>query len=100
LPDSIEKELDATFRPNVEQMVSVCDVVMINAPLHPETMNMFDDALLANMKRARTSRTPLARRFATGMRLSEVMSRDMRGTCGNLNRLRKIIRGATCPMKA
>ena len=28
-----------------------CDVVTINAPLHPETEHLFDDALLATMKR-------------------------------------------------
>ncbi len=29
----------------------VCDVVTINAPLHPETEHLFDDALIAQMKR-------------------------------------------------
>jgi formate dehydrogenase len=32
-------------------MVPVCDVVTINAPLHPETENLFDDELIATMKR-------------------------------------------------
>ena len=32
-------------------MVKVCDVVTINAPLHPETEHLFNDALLAKMKR-------------------------------------------------
>ena len=32
-------------------MVKVCDVVTINAPLHPETENLFNDNLLAKMKR-------------------------------------------------
>ena len=32
-------------------MVKVCDVVTINAPLHPETENLFNDKLLAKMKR-------------------------------------------------
>ena len=31
-------------------MVKVCDVVTINAPLHPETENLFNDKLLAKMK--------------------------------------------------
>jgi formate dehydrogenase len=31
--------------------VSVCDVVTINAPLHPETENLFDAELIAKMKR-------------------------------------------------
>ena len=32
-------------------MVPVCDVVTINAPLHPETEGLFDDALIGTMKR-------------------------------------------------
>jgi len=51
LPESVERELDLTFHPDVESMVRVCDVVTINAPLHPETEHMFDDALIAKMKR-------------------------------------------------
>ena len=51
LPDSVEKELNLTYHPNVELMVGVCDVVTINAPLHPETEHLFNDALIAKMKR-------------------------------------------------
>ena len=51
LPADVEKELNVTYHPNVESMVKVCDVVTINAPLHPETEHMFDDALIAKMKR-------------------------------------------------
>ena len=51
LSPSIEKELNLTFHPNVESMVKVCDVVTINCPLHPETEHMFDDKLIAKMKR-------------------------------------------------
>ncbi len=51
LPESVEKELSATYHPNVESMVSVCDVVTINCPLHPETEQLFDDKLIARMKR-------------------------------------------------
>jgi formate dehydrogenase len=51
LPDAIEKELNVVFHPTVEDMVKVCDVVTINAPLHPQTENLFDDALLSKMKR-------------------------------------------------
>jgi formate dehydrogenase len=51
LPESVEKELNVTFHPNAESMVKVCDVVTINAPLHPETENLFDDALISKMKR-------------------------------------------------
>ena len=34
-----------------QSLVRVCDVVTINCPLHPETENMFDDALIGQMKR-------------------------------------------------
>ncbi|MGH8547196.1 MAG: NAD-dependent formate dehydrogenase [Methylococcales bacterium] len=51
LPESVEKELGATYHPNVESMISVCDVVTINCPLHPETEHMFNDQLIAKMKR-------------------------------------------------
>jgi len=51
LPENVEKELGVTYHPNVESMVRVCDVVTINAPLHPETEHLFDDALISKMKR-------------------------------------------------
>ena len=50
LPDSVEKELNLTFHESVESMVKVCDVVTINCPLHPETENLFDDAMISKMK--------------------------------------------------
>jgi formate dehydrogenase len=51
LPAEVERELGVTFHESVEEMVAVCDVVTINAPLHPETENMFDEQLIARMKR-------------------------------------------------
>lgn len=51
LPEKVEKELELTFHPNVESLVKVCDVVTINAPLHPETEGMFNDKLISKMKR-------------------------------------------------
>ena len=33
------------------ELVAVCDVVTINAPLHPETEHLFDDELIGTMKR-------------------------------------------------
>jgi formate dehydrogenase len=51
LPPDVERELGVTYHPDVESLVSVCDVVTINAPLHPETEHMFDDALIGKMKR-------------------------------------------------
>ncbi|QWT21594.1 NAD-dependent formate dehydrogenase [Bacillus sp. NP157] len=51
LPAQVEEELSLVYHGKVEGMVGACDVVTINVPLHPETMGMFDDALLAKMKR-------------------------------------------------
>jgi formate dehydrogenase len=51
LPAEVERELNVTFHPNVESLVRVCDVVTINAPLHPETEHLFNDALIGKMKR-------------------------------------------------
>jgi formate dehydrogenase len=51
LPQEIERELGLTFHADAESMVGVCDVVTINAPLHPETENLFDEQLLSKMKR-------------------------------------------------
>jgi formate dehydrogenase len=51
LPEKVEKELGLTYHKDVESMVKVCDVVTINAPLHPETEHMFNDKLIGMMKR-------------------------------------------------
>ncbi len=51
LPKEVEQELGLTFHPNVESLVKVCDVVTINAPLHPETEGLFNDKLIGMMKR-------------------------------------------------
>jgi formate dehydrogenase len=51
LPGSVETELGLTYHPTASSLVEVCDVVTINAPLHPGTEGMFDDALLGQMKR-------------------------------------------------
>jgi formate dehydrogenase len=51
LPPDVEASLGVTFHPTVESLVEVCDVVTINAPLHPETENMFNRELIGKMKR-------------------------------------------------
>ncbi|MEA2770656.1 MAG: formate dehydrogenase [Acetobacteraceae bacterium] len=51
LPEAVEKELNVTFHQDTASMVSVCDVVTINAPLHPETEDLFNGTLIAKMKR-------------------------------------------------
>jgi formate dehydrogenase len=51
LPGSVEKELGLTFHSGIESLVKISDVVSIHTPLHPETEHMFNDALIAKMKR-------------------------------------------------
>jgi formate dehydrogenase len=51
LPAEVERELGVTWHDSVENMIAVCDVVTINCPLHPETENLFDAAMLSKMKR-------------------------------------------------
>jgi formate dehydrogenase len=51
LPNEAEEELGVTYHPTVESLVEVCDVVTINAPLHPETEHLFDAELIGRMKR-------------------------------------------------
>jgi formate dehydrogenase len=51
LPESVERELGATWHPDAESMARVCDVVTINCPLHPETEHLFDEKMIGKMKR-------------------------------------------------
>ena len=50
-PADVEEELGLTFYDTAAAMVPNCDVVTINTPLYPETEHLFDDALIATMKR-------------------------------------------------
>jgi formate dehydrogenase len=73
LPPEVEEELGVTWHPSVEEMVGVCDVVTINCPLHPETENLFDAAMIARMKRGaylvNTARGKIADRDAVATAL-------------------------------
>lgn len=51
LPPEVEEELGVTFHDDVDSLVPVCDVVTINAPLHPETEHLFNENLIGRMKR-------------------------------------------------
>jgi formate dehydrogenase len=51
LPAEVEQELGVTWHDSVEDMLAVCDAVTINAPLHAETENLFDEKMIARMKR-------------------------------------------------
>lgn len=68
LPAAVEKELALTFHTTAADMVPACDVVTINAPLHPETENLFDETMIARMKRGcylvNTARGKIANRDA------------------------------------
>jgi len=51
LAAAVEAELGLIWHDSVEEMVGQCDVVTINCPLHPETENLFDAAMIGRMKR-------------------------------------------------
>jgi len=51
LPEGVERELDLIYHSDADSLVRVCDVVTINAPLHPETEHMFNTDLISKMKR-------------------------------------------------
>ena len=51
LPAEVERELGVTFYESAAEMVPHCDVVTINAPLYPGTEGLFNDELIATMKR-------------------------------------------------
>ena len=100
LPEAVEKELNLAWHPNVEDMVKVCDVVTINAPLHPETENFFNDKLLAKMKRGaylvNTARgkTAIATR-SSGLSKAASLAATPE-TCGSPSQRRRTIPGGPC----
>ncbi|MBB4349402.1 NAD-dependent formate dehydrogenase [Aliirhizobium cellulosilyticum] len=51
LPSDIERELNLTFHETPEALVKVCDIVNLQLPLYPSTVNMFDEKMIALMKR-------------------------------------------------
>jgi len=73
LPAAVEEELGVTWHDSVEDMVAQCDVVTINCPLHPETENLFDAAMIGRMKRGaylvNTARGKIADRDAVAAAL-------------------------------
>ncbi|GAB1824620.1 NAD-dependent formate dehydrogenase [Herbidospora sp. RD11066] len=68
LPKEVEESLNLTWHDSAQDMAPVCDVITINAPLHPETEGMFDDKLIGTMKRGayliNTARAKIADRDA------------------------------------
>jgi formate dehydrogenase len=75
LSPEVEQELGVTRHDSVEEMVAVCDVVTINCPLHPETENLFDEAMIGRMKRGaylvNTARGKIVDRDAVARALEE-----------------------------
>ncbi|HEX8654700.1 MAG TPA: NAD-dependent formate dehydrogenase [Allosphingosinicella sp.] len=73
LPAELERELGLVWHDSVEEMLPHCDVVTINCPLHPETENLFDAAMIARMKRGaylvNTARGKIADRDAVARAL-------------------------------
>jgi formate dehydrogenase len=51
LPSTVEEELGLEYYASPAAMVPHCDVVTINAPLYPGTLNLFDADLIATMRR-------------------------------------------------
>ena len=105
LPAEVEEELGVTFHPDAESMVEVCDVVTINAPLHPETENLFDAELLAQdearrlpgQHRARQDLRPRRGRAGAARAASW---RATRATSGSPSPRRRTTPGARCPTTA
>lgn len=51
LPKEVEEELELTYHPDARSLASSVDVLSIHTPLHPQTLDLFDDELLGEMKR-------------------------------------------------
>lgn len=51
LPLDVEKQLGVTFHPDVESLVRAVDVVSVHSPLYEGTRAMFDETLIASMRR-------------------------------------------------
>jgi formate dehydrogenase len=51
LSPEVEQQLNVTFHPDVESLVRLVDVVSIHSPLYEGTRAMFDEKLLASMRR-------------------------------------------------
>jgi formate dehydrogenase len=51
LPADVEKELGVTYHPDAASLARSVDVLSIHAPLHPQTYHLFDEKLIASMRR-------------------------------------------------
>jgi formate dehydrogenase len=104
LPEPIERELNLTSHPSVESLVRVCDVVTINCPLHPETEHLFNDAMIAKMKRGsyivNTARGKVCDRDAIVRALESGQLAGYAGESGSLNQLPLTTPGERCLIMA
>ncbi len=103
LPDEVERELGVTFHESAADMVPHCDVVTINAPLHPETENLFDETMIARMKRGaylvNTARGKISTARPWWRRSKAGTLQAMRATSGSRSRHRAITRGVRCRIR-
>src|SRR5271154_1100671 len=51
LPEKLEQELGVTYHPDAASLARSVDVLSIHAPLHPQTYHLFDEKLIASMRR-------------------------------------------------
>ena len=51
LPEKLEHELGVTYHPDAASLARSVDVLSIHAPLHPQTYHLFDEKLIASMRR-------------------------------------------------
>ena len=105
LPPEVEKELGVTFHETAADMVPHCDVVTINAPLHPETENLFDDGddredEARRLSREHRARQDLRSRRGRRARSKAASSRAMPATSGSRSPRRTTIRGGRCRITA
>ena len=85
LPTEIERELNVTYHPDVQSLVSSVDVLSIHSPLVPETYQLFDDTLLGTMRRGsyvvNTARGAIMDRDAVVRALESGQLGRVRGRC-------------------
>ncbi len=99
------RSVGLTFHGSAAEMVPVCDVVTINAPLHPETENLFDGKMVARMKRGaylvNTARGKICNRDAIARALESGQLAGYAGRrSGSRSRRRRTIPGGPCPITA
>ena len=101
LPVEREKELGVTYHSTPADMVPLCDVVTINAPLYPGTEGLFNDQLISTMKRGAYIVNTARGRSATATPSSEPWtvgnSPGTPATSGSLSPPQQTTPGGRCP---